>query len=162
MIRRIALAAAFLLVGSVPALAQTHRPPHAPKHRNHPPGHVRPDSAHHAAAHARLHGARLHGAWTGTLSAPHGVSSGLALSVAGDSASRLTLTMTADQPLRAGAVSDPVIDGNTLRWTQDLSGRPCKTTAVLSAATPLVPATMRGKMACDDGEITFTLRKTTG
>jgi hypothetical protein len=38
----------------------------------------------------------------------------------------------------------------------------CKATAVLTAATPHVPETLEGKMACESGEITFTLRKKTG
>lgn len=84
------------------------------------------------------------------------------MSVAQNAPRKVTLRMSTDQPIRAGFASHFVIDGDKLHWTQDLSGTSCKATAVLSAATPLVPEMMEGKMACEEGEITFTLRKQTG
>ena len=156
MIRSLALSASLLLAGAVPALAQAHPPSHARWH-SHAPGHVRPDSGRHAAMHALMSGS-----WKGTFSSPQGVSSGLELSVAHDSAQHVTFRMSTDQPIRAGAGSDFVMNGDKLHWTQELSGTSCKATAVLTAATPFAPALMEGKMACGHGEITFTLRKTTG
>lgn len=155
MIRRLALGASFILVGAVPALAQAHSDAHRRSHP-HGPGHVRPDSAHHA-----MH-AKLHGTWHGTLSSPHGGSSGLELSVLHDSAQNVSLTMSTDKPSRAGAARNLVMDGATLRWIQDLSGTACKASALLTAATPLAPETLEGKMACEAGEVTFTLLKKTG
>jgi len=163
MIRGLALTASFLLAGAMPALAQTHSHgpghvrPGAGQHQPHGPGHVRPDSGQHAAMHALLHGS-----WTGTFRSAHGLSSGLDMSVAHDSAHKMALRMSTDQPLRAGAASNFVMDGAKLIWTQDLSGKSCKATAVLTAATPLAPETMEGKMACEHGESSFTLRKKTG
>lgn len=157
MIRRLALSASLFLGGAVPALAQAHPGSHAGPHPPHGPGHIRPDPAHHAAMHALLLGS-----WTGVFSSAPGVSSGLDLSVAQDSVQNMTLRMSTDQPVRAGVASDLMMDGDTLHWTQELSGTVCKATAVLSAATPLVPETMKGKMACEDGELSFTLRKKTG
>jgi len=156
MIRGLALTVSFLLASAVPGLAQTHPRPHPGTHP-HGPGHIRPDSAQHAAMHARLHGS-----WTGMFSSPHGVSSGLDLSVAHDSLRQVTLKLSTDQPSLAGAASNFVIHGDTLQWTQELSGTSCKATAVLSAATPLVAERMKGKMACEDREITFTLHKKVG
>ena len=154
MIRRFALTASFLLAGAVPAFAQTHPPSHAQAHP-HGPGHMRPDSAHHTAMHARLHGT-----WKGTLSSTQGGSSGLYLSVALDSLRKLTFRMSTDQPDLLGGASNFVIAGDKLQWTQDLSGTSCQATAVLSAATPQVPETMEGTIACDNRESTFTMRKT--
>jgi hypothetical protein len=156
MICRLALAASFLLVSASPALAQTHSRPHVPPYP-HGAGHVRPDSATHAAMHARLHGN-----WTGTLSAYRGVSSSLEISVVHDALRNALITLRAERPIQAGAVSDVVMTRDTLQWTQDLSGASCKATAVVSPAMPDVPETMNGKMDCPDGEVTFTLQKRTG
>lgn len=155
MIRGLALTAALVLAGAVPAFAQTHARPHGQGHP-HGPGHVRPDSATHAAMHARLYGS-----WTGTFRSLQGDSSAIDMSVAHDSLQKLILTMSTDRPIRAGAASGFVMNGDKLQWTQDLSGVSCKATAVLSAATSHVPE-MHGKMACEDSEITFSLHKKTG
>jgi hypothetical protein len=156
MIRGLALTASFFLASAIPALAQTHPGSHARTHPHDQSGHAPLDSAQHAAMHALLLGS-----WKGTFRSPQGVSSGLDMSVAQDSARRVTLTMSTDQPIRAGAASNFVIDGAKLYWTQDLSGTSCNVTAVLTDATPLVPDTMEGKMACEDREMTFTLHKKT-
>jgi hypothetical protein len=157
MIRGLALTASFLLASAVPALAQTHPGSHAWPHAHSQSGHVPLDSARHAAMHALLLGS-----WRGTFSSPQGLSSGLEMSIAHDSLRNVTLRMSTDQPNRAGAASNVVIDGGRLHWTQDLSGASCKATAVLNAPTPLVPNTMEGKMTCEDREMTFTLRRKTG
>ncbi len=156
MIRRLALTASFLLAGAVPALAQTHSPSHARTHP-HGPGHTRPDSGQHAAMHALLHGS-----WKGTFSSSQGLSSGMDMAVGYDNTRRVTLRMSTDQPIRAGAASNFVMDGATFRWTQDLSGASCKASAVVTPATPQVPEMMEGTMACEHGEMTFVLRKQTG
>lgn len=157
MIRGLALTASFLLAGTVPALAQTHPGSHARGHPHGQSGHVPLDSAQHAALHASLHGS-----WEGTLSSPQGVSSRLEMSIAHDSLRTVILRMSTDQPIRAGTASNLVIDGAKLRWTQDLSGTACNVSAVLTAATPLAPEMMQGKMACERGENTFTVRKRSG
>lgn len=157
MIRSLALTASLLLAGAAPALAQAHAPSHVRSHSHDQSGHVPLDPAQHAAMHALLLGS-----WQGTFKSAQGVSSGMDLSVAHDSVRTLTLKMTTDRPLRAGAASNFVMNGDNLYWTQDLSGTSCKVTAVLSAATTLVPEMMTGSMACEDGEVTFTLRKATG
>ena len=81
------------------------------------------------------------------------------MTVAHDSLQNATLTMRTDRPLQAGAASNVVMRGDKLQWTQDLSGKSCKATAVLISATPVAPGTMKGKLACDDGDITFSVRK---
>lgn len=156
MVRRSALAVSFILVGAVPALAQTHPRPHDKGHP-HGPGHVRPDSAEHSALHALLHGS-----WTGTLRSPQGVSSGLDLSVVYDSLRIATVQLRADKSIRVGGASHFTVTGDKLQWTQDVAGASCKATAVLNAATTLVAGVMEGKVACEDGESTFTLRRKTG
>jgi hypothetical protein len=54
------------------------------------------------------------------------------------------------------------MSGDKLQWTQDLAGTSCKATAVVSTATSLAPETIKGKMACEDRQMTFSLRKKTG
>jgi len=155
MIRGLALTASFLLAGAVPAFSQSHPRTHTrPAHGQ--SGHTPLDSALHAAMHAGLLGS-----WKGTLISHHGVASGLNLAVVHDSLRKVTLKMSADQPIRAGTADNVVMDGDKLQWTQDLSGTACKATAVLSAATASVPAKLEGKMACENGESTFKLLKTT-
>jgi len=114
-----------------------------------------PDSATHAAIHAMLLGS-----WTGTVSSHHGVSSDMTLSIAHDSLHRMTFTMHTDQSHPAGIVADVALKGDTLRWTQSVSGKSCKATSVLSAATPRAVATMQGTLVCEDRETVFSLRKT--
>jgi hypothetical protein len=154
MIRSLALTASFCLSVSAPALAQTHPPTHAQGHPHDATGHGHIDPGHHAAMHALL------GSWTGTSNVPREVSRKLGLDVATDKLGNVTLEMKADRPIGVGAASSIAVDGNTLHWTQDVSGAACKATAVLSAATPLVPEKLKGSMACEHGEITFALQKT--
>ena len=157
MIRGLALTVSFLLAGAVSAAAQAHPRSHPQTYPHDSSAHLPLDSAQHAALHALLHGS-----WEGTLSSPHGVSAGLHMSVLHDSLRNMILRMSTDQPIRAGAATDFTLKGDTVQWTQDLSGRPCKASAVVSAATPLVPELMKGKMACGDREIVFTLHKNAG
>jgi hypothetical protein len=160
MIRGFALAALFVVTGSAPALAQTNRHgpghvrPDSSKHHPHGPGHVRPDSATHAAMHAMLHGS-----WVGTLTSPNGASSTMSLSVSRDSVRGLALTVSTAETKRAGAARDLVMVGDTIRWTQDLSGVACKASALMTSARAAAPQALKGKLACDNVESTFTLKK---
>src|SRR5262245_3376636 len=154
MTHRFALAVSLLLAGSVPALAQTHPA--------HPPGQPHDRSAHPAMdpqEHARMHGALL-GNWTGTLTFPDGRSTKVDLTAANDSHGALTLTITSSQPNEVGAASGIVFEGQTLRWTQALSERACKASAVVAAKTAQVAETMKGTMKCPEREIAFALEKT--
>ena len=156
MIRGLALTASLLLAGAVPAFGQTHHSG-AQTHPRHAPGHVRPDSATHAAMHAQMTGS-----WKGTLSSAHGTSSALEMAIAHDSTRGMILRIGTAPTTPAAKVSALAIDGTRLQWTQDLSGASCKATAVLTAATAVDRETITGKMACADGERSFVLRKTTG
>src|SRR5262245_39374140 len=145
MIRRLALTASLVLAGSMPGLAQTH-PPHTGGNP-HGPGHPQVDSATHAALHALMEGT-----WTGMLLHPQHDSSAVQMSVAHDSLHKLLITMSSAQPNRVGLASGVTVTGDELRWTQVLSGVPCKATAVVSKATAPTPATMNGRMMCEDRE----------
>ncbi len=153
MIRRLAFTASFFLASALPALAQSH-PAHPGQPHPHGPGHRPPDPAHHAAMHALLHGT-----WQGSIRSLRGGSGSLQMSVTPDSLRKLIIKLSAVRPIQAGAARDVVMDGATLHWIQDLSGQSCHANAVLSAATPAVPETLDGRIACEDGEFTFTLRK---
>lgn len=155
MIRSLALTVSFFLACAAPALAQAH--PQTPDHgRSHDQSdHTPLDPSQHAAMHALL------GNWTGTSSSPEAASRKCDLTVASDKLGNVTLTMKVDQPIRVGAASRVALEGNTLHWTQDVSGTPCKATAVLTGTT-LEHETMKGSMTCDSGEMTFALQKTKG
>lgn len=163
MIRGLALAALFLVAGSAPTMAQArthgagHVRPDSGKHHPHGPGHIRPDSAQHAAMHARLFGS-----WTGTLSSHQGAPTRLSMSIGRDSMRSVSLNMNAEQPMRLGAAKDFAVNGDKLTWTQDLAGAPCRATAVVTAAKGSAPEELKGTMACERDEITFSLRKNAG
>lgn len=155
--RSLALTVSFCLAGAAPALAQTHPPDHAQGRPHDASGHNPIDPSDHDA----MHGV-LVGNWTGTSSSLEGVARKLDLTVAGDKRGNVKLKMKAEQPIRIGESSSVALEGNTLHWTQLVSGAPCRATAVVSAATPPFPETMRGRMACENREITFALQKTKG
>lgn len=155
MMGRLSFTAALIAVTATPAMSQSHTGSHE-RPRVHSPGHVRPDSATHAAMHVALHGN-----WTGALSS-RGVSQGMVLSVAQDSLHRVTLTVSTDQPKRSGTATDLVMGREgQLHWTQDLSGTRCRASAVLNGATAASSEALSGKMSCDGVESTFTLKKMT-
>jgi len=149
------LTASLCVACAAPALAQSHPIPHPRPHPHDSLAHPRPDSAHHAALHALLHGA-----WTGTLTSPHGSSEAFHLSVAHDSLRHEALKVMADHALRAGAASRFAMSGDTLRWTQELNGKSCTATATVTPATPSDSGVLRGTVACADGTRSFLLRKT--
>jgi hypothetical protein len=107
-----------------------------------------------------MHGLLL-GTWTGTSSSSGPASGKLDMVIATDKSGKMTLKMTGDKAIRAGASSGVAVEGHTLHWGQVVSGASCHATAVVSDATPVVPETMKGSMACDGREITFALQKTT-
>jgi hypothetical protein len=155
MIRGLAVTVGFLVVSAVPAVAQVHPGSHSLSHP-HVPGHPPVDSATHAALHALLHGS-----WTGALTSAHGISTSMEMAVAHDSLLKLLLTINGAEPTGGATASDFMIQGDTLHWTHALSGATCRATAVLTAATRAVPATMNGRMVCADSALTFSLRKKT-
>jgi hypothetical protein len=157
MIRSLALTVSFSLAAAGLALAQTHAPSHAQGRPHDSSDHAAVDPSQHAAMHALMHGN-----WTGVSISRAGMSRKLDLIVANDKRGNLTLRMTTEQPVRVGSAKHVNLEGRTLTWTQDYSGAPCKATAVVSAATDLVPETLKGTMACHQGEITFALQKTKG
>ena len=153
MVRGLALTAS-LLLAAVPVHAQTHAGSHDRSHPHDQPGHGPVDPAVHAALHALMHGS-----WTGTTTSAQGTSSGLTLTVAPDGPRSMTLRMSLDRPARSGSARDLVVRGDTLRWTQELSGAACKATAIVSPATAAARETMRGTMACEHDALDFTLQK---
>jgi hypothetical protein len=156
MIRRLAMATSFLLGAALPAAAQ-HPTAHPRGVYPHGPGHVPPDSATHAAMHAWLQGS-----WTGTLRSHDGVSSALDMRVTHDSLRNVMLMMKGDPQFHFGTAADFAMNGEKLQWTQNLSGRSCKATAVLSTFTPMTAGAITGELVCEDGDMTFSLHRKTG
>lgn len=148
MIRGFALTLPLLLARAVAAPAQSH-----PEH--YPGMHPEIDPAQHAVLHALMHGT-----WAGSFNSPHGTGA-LDLAIVHDSILKtMKVTLSADH-LAIGAAKDFALKGDTLRWTQDVSGSSCKASALVSAATPKAPDTIQGTMACEQGDVSFTLRKKT-
>ena len=151
---------ALVLVTGSTLSAQTY--PHGPghvrpdsgKHHPHGPGHVRPDSATHTAMHARFHGT-----WTGTARSLAGSETRLAMTVIRDSARQVSVNFMAAETLRFGAAKDFALTGDKLTWTQELGGKTCKATAVLTPARSNAPEELKGSLACASDAITFSLRK---
>ena len=157
MIRSLALTASFCLCVGAPALAQ-HPANHAQGRPHDPAAHHYPmDAKQHDAMHALVHGR-----WIGASSFPGEIAPKLDVAVATDKAGKLTLKMKADEPIRVGTASKIALEGNTLHWTQEVAGVSCKATAVVSPATAQASETMKGSMACEQGEIAFALQKTKG
>lgn len=159
MIRGLTVVALVLVAGStLGAQPYSHGPGHvrpdSGKHHPHGPGHVRPDSATHAAMHARLHGS-----WTGTVRSQPGSETRLAMAVTRDSARQVAVNFTADQSLRFGASKDFAFTGDKLTWTQELGGKPCKATAIVTPAKASAADELKGTLACARDAITFSLRK---
>lgn len=153
MLRRVTTAVLVFAISALPLGAQVH-----------PGTHVRPsshDSLHHAgmdsAQHAALH-ALIHGTWTGTIS-DHGSASPLSLSIAHDSLHAAILRAGASTSLTLGSAHHLMTAvGDTIRWTQEVSGVPCPATAALNSRATSKPS-MEGTIACPNRDLRFTLRK---
>jgi hypothetical protein len=153
MLRGFLQTACFLVLGAIPALAQSHDRSHVRPYR-HGPGHVAPDSASHAAIHAKLLGS-----WIGTLRLQHGVTSDLHMSIAHDSLHKMSAMMRMDGSSQPIAISDLVVNGDTLRWTQPASGHQCKATSILARPTPGAAESIQGRLLCEGGDIAFSLHR---
>ena len=158
MIRLAALVAAFVAAGLAPVLAQTQTPLHPP----HPQGRPHDPASHppmDPALHAALH-ARLVGNWSGAITAADATSTKLQMAIASGKEGEMTLRLTADRSLKAGAASEVALDGHGLHWTQNLTGKSCKATATLEAAAAHHGTdTMKGTMTCGQQEMMFALQK---
>src|SRR5258708_9167730 len=119
--------------------------------------HMPVDPAVHAAMHAQLLGT-----WSGTLTSTAGSPSTLHLVIANDKQGKLTVKMSADPSMKAGAASDVEIDLLGLHWTQALADTSCKATAALDAANHHPPETVSGTVACEHSELAFALHRTKG
>jgi len=111
------------------------------------------------AAHAALH-ALVHGTWSGAWSPTDAGPAKLQLAIASEKDGRLTVKMTTDGPMKAGAASDIAIDAHGLHWTQTLAGSSCKAAAALEPTTHHEAETMKGTLTCENRDIAFVLRKT--
>src|SRR5438094_459174 len=151
MFRRFAVAALIVAAAAVRVTAQDH--PGHPAGHPHDPAHASLDSAAHAALHALLHGT-----WTGTMTSAHG-SAALRMSLNTDSLHKAMIAWHTEHGAQMGSITQFAMAGDTLRWTQDVSGSSCQASAVLGAASPKAPATLNGSMSCKDGESRFTLTR---
>lgn len=140
--RQLALSLAMIAAGATIASAQGHPGSHAGKY-NHGPGHVRPDSATHAAMHALVHGD-----WTGTVKAHHGKTDEH-MSVRFDS---VLTVKTGNHTQLASQLS---VVGKSFSWTQVVDGAACKASAERASDT------LKGTFACPGGEWSFVLRRKT-
>src|SRR5438128_1687157 len=106
MLRRLAVLISFAAASAIPAMAQTpSHPPHSPGGSHDPAAHMPVDPAVHAAMHGQLLGT-----WSGTLTSTGGSPSTLHLAIADDKQGKLTVKVSADPAMKAGAASDVEID----------------------------------------------------
>ena len=84
----------------------------------------------------------------------------LDLAAMNDRHGALTLKMASSRSKELGGASDVVLDGHTLRWTQALSGKSCKASAVVTAETAQTAEMIKGTVACPEREVAFALEKT--
>ncbi len=125
--RRLAVLVALAVASAIPAMAQTQsHPPHSSGGSHDPAGHMPVDPEVHAAMHAQLLGT-----WSGTLTSTGGSPSTLHLVIANDKQGKLTVKMSADPSMKAGAASNVEIDALGLHWTQALADASCKATAAV-------------------------------
>lgn len=151
MLRAIAAAFALSLI-VVPAHAQGHPGSHSMSHPH--------DSVSHPPMDPALH-ALLHGTWTGNLVSPRG-SGELRLSITQDSLrGAMVRVVSASLALSANA-NALAIRGDTLRWRQELADKTCPATAVLNTLKSTAEQSLKGSLACEDGDMTFVLHKTGG
>lgn len=155
MTRRLALIASLCTLSAMPAFAQAHTPPPHGQAFRHGPGHVPPDPATRDLLHALFHGT-----WTGTLRSPEGAVSALRLSASPDTLQGAKVSLYADRPSRGGDAKGFVLTGDTLQWTQDLSGVSCRASALVSGTSASAPQRLQGKITCVNGESTFSLSRT--
>jgi hypothetical protein len=152
MTRTLILTASLFLAAAVAVSAQ--HPQSHPQGRPHGPHHPM-DPALHAALHALVHGD-----WHGTVKASGGDASSVDLKVTTDKAGQLTFRLIGGKPAQLGASSNFALEGQSLRWTQEVSGKPCQVTATVTAPKAKDPQTLTGTMSCTDGERALALRKT--
>jgi hypothetical protein len=136
-------AAGLIAAAALPAAAQTHPSSH-PRMPHDSSAHGAMDSASHAALHAQIHGE-----WTGTMGAVHGDTQAFHVSLA-------------DSAYHAGHMAaHDAMRGDTVQWTQDLDGKPCKAIGALKRGAAGMADSLTGRISCPDGDLTFSLRKTT-
>jgi hypothetical protein len=152
MTRCFVLAGSLLFAASI-AAAQTHP-------ESHPQGHH--DGVDHSAIdpelHAALH-ALMHGEWHGTLSASGGASRSVDLKVEADHHGKFTLHMTGDGA-RLGRSTDLAVEGNAIRWAQEVSGVSCQASATVPSTSSGDPQTLKGIVKCEQAEMRFALQNT--
>jgi hypothetical protein len=151
MIRRFALAIPLLVAMAAPAFGQVH-----PTHAGMPPHAAGTHTAADSATHAALH-ALFMSNWTGKVTTPHGPMDPATWSFEHDSLHQVRIDMRAEDHTVGGIARDFLVRGDAIRWTQELPSSSCKVTAVLKASE----GTLKGSMICEQGDITFALKKAT-
>src|SRR5262249_33732238 len=145
---------AFLLTGAIAVVSAQDRTPSAPQAR--PPetsGQTSTETAQRAAVHELMHGD-----WEGTISSPGGASN-VGLKVAKDEVGKVTFRMTGDRSRQLGLSSQFAVDGKSVRWTQDVSGKACQVSVRVAAAMSKEADVLKGMISCADREMALTLHK---
>jgi hypothetical protein len=156
MIRILALVVSSLAAVAPAAFAQAHPPPHHAGRPHDSVGHAPMDPEQHAALHALLDGN-----WLGTLNMPAGESSQLTLKVSKTASGADVFDVSADPPLHLGDARQFGVEHQRIHWIQNVSGETCKATADIARATMHDPEILKGTMSCAQGDLTFSLTKTT-
>jgi hypothetical protein len=156
MIRLLTLMMFVLTAASTAAFAQSHPQGHHQGRPHDSGGHAPMDPEQHAALHALLDGN-----WRGTVSTPAGEAHQLTLNASKTASGADVFSVTAAPALQLGAASQFAIDHHSIRWIQNVSGESCKATADFSGPKMHDPQMLKGKMSCAQGDLAFSLKKTT-
>lgn len=129
-------------------------------HAQHPQG--RPHTSDHApmdpALHAALH-AKYHGTWAGTVTTKDGKTVKLNVAVVTGKQGETKLEVSGDPSLKVGPATGITLSEKGVRWTQTVSGAPCKAAADLDAADHHGVQSLKGKMECEGREMPFALHR---
>jgi hypothetical protein len=144
-----------MLISGVVALS-AQNPPSArsPAPRQQASGHAATDADQRAAVYALMHGD-----WRGTMTLPNGASNAVTLKVAKDDAGNVTFRMTGDRSVQLGVSNQFAVEGRSVRWTQDVSGKPCQVSIRLGADAPAAPDLGKGMISCAETERALALHK---
>ena len=85
------------------------------------------------------------GVWEGPYQSDQAPPGGLRLTIAKDTAWKVSMEVVSDQALPAGDITDFKREGNTISWNQEISGLMCKASATLTDGT------LKGESHCEGG-----------
>lgn len=88
---------------------------------------------------------QLIGTWEGPYQSDQASPGGLRLVISKDTAWKAVLTVSTDQEVPTGEVTEFKVEGTRLSWVQEIMGMTCRSSG------ELVAGTLKGETACEQG-----------